>query len=164
MKKVAMLAAVTALTAGTISAYAGGIGVVDMKQVFDNSPKVKEIKDSLTKKFSSQKDSLQKMSDSLQADIQKYQKNKAVMNKKDLSDLQAKITTEETQFRQAQSKFQQAVFSAQNDALESFMNTVKKAVAKVAAKKDLDAVLPNNEVLYSKGDSDLTQDVLKALK
>lgn len=163
MKKVAMLA-VTALTAGTISAYAGGIGVVDMKQVFDSSPKVKEIKESLTKRFSSQKDALQKMSDSLQSDMQKYQKNKAVMNKKELADLQAKITTEETKFRQAQSKFQQAVYSAQNDALENFMNTVKKSVAKVAAKKDLDAVLPNNEVLYSKGNSDITKDVLKDLK
>ena len=162
MKK-AVLFAATLLTVGAISANAADIGVVDMKKIFNVSDKVKQIKTSLTKRFASQKNSLEKMGKSLQADIQKYQKNKTVMSKKDSASLQSKITSEEMTFRAAQSKFQQSIYAAQNESLASFMNDVKAVVKKVAAKKGVDVVLPKNDVLYSKGKLDLTRQVLKSL-
>jgi Skp family chaperone for outer membrane proteins len=153
------------LVACSISAFAdGGVGVVNMKTIFATSPKVKEIKADLMKQFNPQKEKLEAMGQTLQADIAKYQKNKAVMDKKDLSVLEATITTQETAFRTAQAKFQQDVFNAQNKSLETFLDSVKAAVKVVATKDKLDLVIPSNDVLYSKDDKDITKDVLDNMK
>lgn len=164
LKKMTALVA-TVCVAWSISACAdGGVGVVNMKTVFTTAPKVKEIKAGLMKQFNPEKAKLQKMSDTLQSDIQNYQKNKAVMSKDDLQKAQDKITQEEGAFRDAQTKFQQDVFNAQNQSLESFMTDVKAAVKVVATKQKLDLVVPSNDVLYSKDDKDITADVIKNLK
>ena len=163
MKKIVTLTAVV-LAVTAASTYAEDIGVVNMKKIFSASPKVKQIKSDLTKQFASQKNDLKKMGASLQSDMQKYQKNKAVMSKKDLAKMQAKISAEEMKFRQEQGKFQQAVYAAQNSALKTFMDNVKAVVKKVAAKKDVDVVLPKNVVLYSKSEMDLTQAVIDHMK
>lgn len=163
MKKLAMVAAVVC-AAWTMGACAEGVGVVDMKTIFTTSPKVKEIKANLTKQFDPEKSKLEKMGQALQADVANYQKNKAVMNAKDLKALQDKITKEEGDFRTAQTKFQQDVFNAQNKSLEVFMASVKASVKTVAEKEKLDLVIPNNDVLYSKGDKDITKEVLANLK
>ena len=163
MKKMTALVAV-ACAAWSIGVCADGIGVVDMKTIFTTSPKVKSIKANLTKQFDPEKAKLEKMGNALQADIAQYQKNKAVMSKDDLKKNQDKITAEENSFRDAQTKFQQDVFNAQNKSLEDFMGNVKAAVKIVAEKEKLDLVIPNNDVLYSKGDKDLTKEVLDNLK
>ena len=163
MKKVALIAA-TVFAAWSVGAFADGVGVVDMKTVFSTSPKVKQIKDQLSKQFDPEKDKLQKMSQSLQADIAKYQKNKAVMNAKETSALEASITKQENDFRTEQAKFQQDVMDAQNKSLKDFMASVKAAVKVVAEKDKLDLVVPSNDVLYSKNNKDITAEVLKEIK
>jgi len=163
MKKLALGVAIFFAT-WSVGAFADGVGVVDMKTIFSTSPKVKSIKAELSKQFEPQKSKLEKMGQALQADIAKYQKNKAVMNQKDTTALETSITDQETAFRAAQTKFQQDVFNAQNKSLNDFMNSVKAAVKVVAEKNKLDLVIPSNDVLYTKNNTDITQDVLKDIK
>ena len=163
MKKIVMLVAVS-VAAWSIGAVADGVGVVNMKTIFSTSPQVKEIKANLTKQFDPQKTKLEKMGQALQADITKYQKNKDVMNKKDLTTLESSITAQETKFRDAQGKFQQDVYTAQNQRLTQFMDSVKASVKVVAEKNKLDLVIPSNDVLYTKDKTDITQQVLSNMK
>lgn len=163
MKKVALVVAVF-VAAWSVGALADGVGVVDMKSIFSTSPKVKSIKAELTKQFSPEKTKLETTGQALQADITKYQKNKDVMNKKDLAALETSITNQETAFRAAQAKFQQDVFNAQNARLTQFMDSVKASVKMVAEKDKLDLVIPSNDVLYTKNDKDLTKEVLANMK
>ena len=164
MKRVVLTVA-TLVAACSMSVLAdGGIGIVDMKAIFSSSPKVKSIKAELTKQFQPKKENLEKMGKTLQSDIEKYQKNKDVMNKKDLATLEASITKQESDFRSEQAKFQQEVFDAQNKSLNTFMDNVKTAVKAVAEKEKLDLVIPSNDVLYTKDKTDITQDVLKNMK
>lgn len=163
MRKIAMaVAAVAAISSA--SAFADGVGVVDMKTIFSTSPKVAEIKAELTKQFNPEKAKLEKMGQTLQGDIANYQKNKPTMKAADLSKLEANITTQETDFREAQAKFQKDVFNAQNKSLETFMDSVKAAVKVVAEKDKLDLVIPSNDVLYTKDKTDITKEVLDNLK
>lgn len=163
MKKLVLIAA-TLATACSMSALASGFGVVDMKKIFSSSPEVKAIKAQLTKQFDPEKTKLEAMGKDLQANIAKYQKNKDVMNKKELTTLESTITNQEDKFRDAQGKFQQDVYQAQNERLTQFMTTVKAAVAKVAAKNKLDLVLPDNDVLYQGNNMDITQQVMDDMK
>lgn len=164
MKKYVLVVA-AAVAFCSVSALAdGGVGVVNMKTIFSTSPKVKAIKADLMKQFNPEKAKLEAMGNALQADIATYQKNEAVMNKKDQAAKQASITVQETAFRTAQTKFQQDVFTAQNKSLEAFMDSVKSAVKVVAEKDKLDLVIPSNDVLYTKNDKDITKDVLDNMK
>ncbi len=163
MKKL-IVGAAACVAMFSMTAFAGTVGVVDMKQIFTTSAKVKEIKAQLTKQFSPEKATLDKSAAALQADIQKYQKNKTVMSKTDLDNLQTQISNEEMQFRQDQAKFQQDVYTAQNQQLQQFMAMVKTAVQTVATKDKLDLVLPDNDVLYSNNSLDITKQVLDAMK
>lgn len=163
MRKV-ILTMATIATAWSVGAMASGIGVVDMKTIFSTSPKVKAIKAELNTQFNPQKTKLEAMGKTLQAEIAKYQKNKDVMNKKDLATAEQNITTEEGKFRDAQAKFQQDVFNAQNDRLTQFMDNVKAAVKVVAEKDKLSLVLPSNDVLYTGTNMDITQQVLADMK
>ena len=155
MKKVGVVLSVIA-SAWVMSASAEGVAIVDMKEIFASSPKVKEIKASLTKQFDSDRTKLQKMGEDLQAAIGKYQKNKDVMKKDEVTKTEADIGKQENAFRAAQAKFQQDVFNAQNKSLESFMDEVKSSVKKVAENNKYDLVVPSNDVLYSKNGNDIT--------
>ncbi|OGT51840.1 MAG: hypothetical protein A3E84_05600 [Gammaproteobacteria bacterium RIFCSPHIGHO2_12_FULL_42_13] len=162
MKKVSVILA-TVASAWIMTAAAGGVAVVDMKEVFTSSPKVKQLKDNLTKQFNTKHEKLEKVRAELQADIAKFQKNKEVMSKDDVTKTEADLAKRENAFQMEQSKFQQELMAAQNKSLESFMNDVKNSVQKVAEKQDLDLVVPDNEVLYTKGNKNITKDVLKNL-
>lgn len=163
-KLVVAVAAVVAISSASVFADGVGVGVVNMKTIFTTAPQVKTIKADLKKQFEPQKDKLEKMGQALQADMDKYRKNSAVMDAKSKAALEASITTQENAFRDAQTKFQQDVFNAQNKSLETFMDSVKVAVAVVAKKDNLDLVVPNNDVLYSKDNKDITQDVISNMK
>jgi outer membrane protein len=148
----------------SISASAGQVGVVDMQSVFQTAPQVKKINDNLTSQFQDRKNKIVQMGEQLKADIKKYQKNKAVMSKNDLSSLETKITDEEAQLRQEQTKFQQDVYQAQNQQMAQFLEQVKGVVKTIAGQKKLEMVLPKNTVLYSQDGLDITSDVLANLK
>lgn len=164
MQKKMLVGVAAAVILSASTTFASGVGIVDMKKIFTTSPKVKQIKSELKHQFSPEKAKLDKMGKALQASLQNYQKNKAVMSKKDVATLQAKIAKQEMAFRQAQAGFQQTVFKAQNKQLGAFMSNVKAAVKKIAEKEKLDLVLPKNDVLYVKSDSDITGKVLSEMK
>ncbi|MCX7125484.1 MAG: OmpH family outer membrane protein, partial [Gammaproteobacteria bacterium] len=63
-----------------------------------------------------------------------------------------------------QASFQKDVFDAQNKSLAQFMASVKAAVKVVAEKDKLDLVIPSNDVLYTKNDTDITKDVMADMK
>jgi outer membrane protein len=163
MRKMALVVAAV-VTFCSVSALAGGVGVVDMKTIFSTSPKVKSIKADLTKQFNPEKTKLETMGQALQASVAKYQKDQVTMTAKDKTTAEASLTAQETAFRTAQEKFQQDVFNAQNKSLETFMDSVKAAVKAVAEKDKLDLVIPSNDVLYTKNETDITKDVLDNMK
>lgn len=164
MKRVIIALCISALSMFAISAFANQIGVVNMQKIFQDSPQVKKINANLTRQFANRKQNIMKMGKRLRANIQKYQKNKEVMSAKALTNLKNQITKEEAQVRQAQVKFQQDLFAAQNAKMTNFMNKVRGIVKTIAAKKKLDMVLPENTVLYSDTGMNITSEVLDKLK
>jgi len=160
MKKT-IVAAAAALALGftTLGLADGKVGVVDMQKIFSTSSQVKSINSQLTSQFASRKNKIMQMGKQLQADLATYNKNKTVMSKSKLGNLQTKIGKEEAALRTAQAKFQQDLFQAQNKKMASFMNKVKATVGTVAQKNGMTLVLPKNATLYVKNGSDITSQV-----
>jgi len=151
------------IVVGVAAQAATTLGTVDMQKVFTTAKEVKKINANLEKKFSSRKKALVAEQKTLQADAKKLQKNQSVLKQADLESQRNKVTQEASDFRDKQAKFQQDLYTAQNEAMRDFMKTLNNAVEKVARRKGIDAVLPNNNLLYAKSSLDITSDVLKNL-
>lgn len=153
----------TGIAVAASASAATTIGTIDMQKIFTTSPEVKKINSNLEKKFSSRKNSLLKEQKTLQADMKKLEKNQSVLKSSDLSKLSKKVNTEKTSFAEKQAKFQQDLYTAQNEAMRDFMEKLKKSVGNIANKKGIDAVFPSNNLLFSKKKLDITEPVLKKL-
>ena len=149
----------------SVAAVAQGVGLVDIRQIFQASPQIKQMNTHLEKKFSPQREKVIKLGKSLQDNINKLQRNESVMNKREVVDLRNNIEKQQNQLREAQRQFQHCLFIAQNESVADFMRKVTSAVEHVAKKENLDLVLLKDTVLYIKDGKDITSDVLcSALK
>lgn len=149
----------------SVAAVAKSIGLVDMRQIFQASPQIKQINARLEKQFSPQREKVIGLGKSLQDNINKLQRNESVMSKKEVIDLRNTIQKQRNQLREAQRQFQQSLFTAQNKEMADFMRKVIHAIEHVAKKENLDLVLPKDTVLYTKDGIDITSDILfSALK
>lgn len=146
------------------SVFAANYGVIDMQQVVTKSSKADDLKKQLETQFSSQKKEIDDMTASLQADLAKYQKDKAVMSKKDSEAMQKKISTAESTLQQKQATLQQQVQEEQTKKMNEFMASVQDASKAVAKDKKLDLVLPKNAVVYFDNGSDVTDAVISQMK
>lgn len=164
MKRVILILGMMLAIAWSVCVWAVNIGVVNMQQIFHDSPQIKKINNTLAQQFSPRREKIVKMGKQLQADVQKYQKNKSVLSATELTSLQNKITQEETQLRQEQTQFQQELYTAQDAQMTKFMKQIRGIVQTIAAKKELTVVLPKNSVLYAASDLDITSELLSKLK
>lgn len=166
MKKILIAICLACLAFWSVgaSAMSKDIGVVNMQTVFKTAPKARKMNAELKKEFSGRKADIFKMGKELRQEIQNYKKNQAVLGKTKLIALQQKINQQGMKFRQAQMKFRSDLVAAQNKKMAAFLSQVREAAEKVAKKKGLDIVLPNNAVLYSSNAMDITSEVLSALE
>lgn len=162
MKRALMSAAVLAFA--SVGTYAYTVGIVDMQKVFSSPHGVQQIQSQLEQKFAGQRDSMMKKMKDFQAESAKYTKDKAVMSKKDQDQAETKLKKEQNDLQMEQAKYQQAVMTAQADAMKNFVEEIKKAASDVAKKNDLDAVFVNNSILYSKDAKDVTTGIVDNMK
>ena len=145
------------------SLAAGGVAVIDMQQIFQSSKQVKDINDGLEKQFAAQKKDVDTLGKQLQANVDKYKKDQAVMDAKAAEALKNTIRDQEQKLQQQQTDLQRKLFDAQNKAMTQFLDKIKDIVKGMASTQDIDVVLPKNALLYSKDNLDITSKVLAAL-
>ena len=115
MKKILIVALSCILFVGANAAFASDVkvGVVDVQQVLQNVPQVKALQTKLKKQFAPQEKKITVAQKQLQANIDKYKKNQAVMKAQDKDALQKKILDGQQQLRGMQVDFQKKVVAAQ---------------------------------------------------
>src|SRR3990172_13154914 len=99
MKRLLVVTGVIFALIWSVGAMAQSIGVVNMRQIFESSPQIKKINDQLNKQYSPQRDKIVVMGKELQENINKLQKNQAVMDKKSLDQLRDTIAKQEQDLR-----------------------------------------------------------------
>jgi outer membrane protein len=150
-------------TLWSVSSLAAGVAVIDMQQIFQSSKQVKDINDGLEKQFAAQKKDVDTLGKQLQANVDKYKKDQAVMDAKAAEALKNTIRDQEQKLQQQQTDLQRKLFDAQNKAMTQFLDKIKDIVKGMASTQDIDVVLPKNALLYSKDNLDITSKVLAAL-
>lgn len=165
MKRFLAITCAATLAVSAALSFAGEkVGVVNMEAIFKSAPQVQKINQDLQKQFAGKKETIMSQGKNLQAEYDKYNKNKSVMSKADSAKLRDQISKKEMGLRQAQADFQKDLFTAQNKAMGDFMAQVNKIVSGLAKKNDMDVVVPSNAVIYSDPSLDITSQVLDQLK
>ncbi len=167
MKKLVSISAILSALLLSLSVHAAStirVGVLDMHEVMQKSSQVKELRESLQKKFKSRESSIIADRDSLQKDADKLDREKSVLSKNDLENLRKKVTKAQQDLQKKQMEFQQDVMQAQNEALKTFIDNVKDIVKKVAEDEKYEIVLTKDTIAYVDNGLDITAKVLKKLE
>jgi Skp family chaperone for outer membrane proteins len=163
MKKIIIAIAVAASLLVT-STFAGPQdGILDMQKVFAKSTTLKSAAQAMKKKYGAQQASIKKQTAVLKHNVQFLQKNGATMSKASLAKLQTKVQGEQQTLQKAQMTLQQQVMATQHATMNAFMGSLKAATQKVAKKKGIVIVFPNNAVVYSAPSMDITDAVIAKL-
>lgn len=162
--KAAFVAGSVCLATVSFASASPSIGVVNMKVLFQQSPEAKKLSKTLEDQFSGRKNDLSNLQNALQVRAQNFEKNKPTMSHAKAVAEQKAIDAQSAQLTQKSMQFRQDLYTAQNNAMDSFLNTAQGAVAAVAKSKNLDVVIPQNVVLYSSSNLDITNDVMKKLE
>ena len=145
------------------SSFAAGVGVVNLKELVKSSPYSLRLQKSLNDRFNSRKESLDALKQSMMAEFQKLNKNKAVMKNKDKKALQEKLQQQQQNYITKMKSLQHDYMMAEKKSSDDFINKVKTLIKQDALNKKLTLVLPKEAVFYANKEVDLTSDILKKL-
>jgi outer membrane protein len=165
MKKVLALVSSILLIGGT-QAYAAdaaqpAIGVVNVQQVFQQSPKIAELNKKLQNQFKTRQDKLVAAQKKLQDELETFKKDSPVMNQKDKDALQKKIVDDQSSLAKDASAFQQDLAKEQSKIMKSVLSDLNGIISSVAKKNNYTMVLDSQAVIYAADNSDITKQVAK---
>lgn len=175
MKKIILSAiASVGILLGSVNAYAmantaapasngAKVGIIDMQLIMQKSTQISAINEQLTKDFKPRQDKLMATQKSLQDEVNKLNKDAAVMSAADKAKAQEKFNKDKVDLQNSMLSFQRDVAAAQNKAMEGFMRQLNNAVSNVAKTNNFDLILQRAGVPFFKETMDVTQQVTTEL-
>lgn len=166
MKKIfsAVLAVALSFCFANVALAETKIGVIDLQKVMQKSSQVAAINAQLEKDFKPRQEKLVGMQKDLQAEMDKLNREGAVMSPSDRTKLQNKVAGDRANFQKMADSFQQELSTAQNQAMQKFMQKVVDAIKAVSANGKYDMVLLKAAVPYMDPKFDVTDEVIKQIK
>ncbi len=135
------------------------IAVVNVQQLFQQSPKIASLNKQLQSKFNSRRDNLVAQQKSLQAELDKYKKESATMSQKDKDALKKKVTDDQAALAKDAAAFQQDLSKEQNAIMKNVLAQLNGIISGIAKKNSYSLVLDSQAVIYSNDGADITKQV-----
>ena len=154
-----LLLNVSATMANTTPTHESTVAVVDMHALLDNSPKMESMRKNLEKQFATEHDAITKAQTELQEKAKKVEADSSVMSKERLAKERESLQKAQHALQERQIKFQQTVYTAQDNAMKTILDEVTAIVKTVATQNNYDLVVPKNSTIYSKESFDITEQV-----
>lgn len=167
MKKLlafACSAALLACVSCSASAADPKIAVIDVQKILTTSPQVEAMRTKLKNQFSPKEKEIDAAKKNMQANIEKYKKDNAVMNETQKKEMQNKIMAQQTKLHDLETNFQQSLVAAQNQSMQNISKQIQDIVNKIAKDQGLDLILIKGAIAYSNPSFDVTDKVIDGLK
>lgn len=166
MKKVLALVSSMLLVSGTQAFAAqevttGNIAVVNVQQVFQQSPKIAELSKKLQTQFKVRQEKLVASQKSLQDELDKFKKESPTMSQKDKDTMQKKIVEDQSTLAKEASSFQQEFAKEQSKIMKSVLSQLNEIISGIAKKNSYAMVLDSQAVIYANDTADITKQVSK---
>lgn len=159
------LVALFAVVFATVSFAAADvkIAVIDVQEILQKAPQIKKINDALTAKFKPRQEKILAQETKLKQDMQKQEKNGAVLSATEKSTLQNDSDKQKRELQRLGQDYQQDLTGEQNQAMQQFFTQLKTVIDKIAQKEQYALILQKEGVPYAASKIDITQQVLKEL-
>lgn len=157
----ALLVSGTSAMAATTTVSSPNIAVVNVQQLFQQSPKIAELNKKLQAQFKPRQDKLAAAQKELQDELDKYKKDSPTMSQKDKDALQKKIVDDQASLSKDASAFQQDLSKEQNRIMKGVLSDLNGIIAGIAKTSNYTLVLDSQAVIYAVETSDITKDVTK---
>ena len=109
--------ALSALIVTFFASAIADIGIADMQKIFA-SQAVQNMQKSLESKFSKKRESIVNLMTAYQNEKKDFEKNKAVMTKKDIAKKQEALDAEQQKLQKEQNAYQQELIKAQKEKIQ----------------------------------------------
>ena len=166
MKKVflSILATGLLIFAGSVFATSDlKIGVFNLQTVLQDTPQLKAIQNKLVKKFTARNNAVIAQQKQLVEDVNNLRKL-PISKASARSDLQVKIINESSNLRAKRAVLERDILVARNENLVKMMSKIRDKAGVVARQKGYDMIIANNNVAYSANSTDVTSDLIRALR
>lgn len=167
MKK--LLAVVSSvLLIGGAQAYAAPsttqpvIAVVNVQQIFQQSPKIADLNKKLQDEFKSRQEKLIAAQKSLQEELDSFKKDSPTMSKSDKDAKQKKIVDDQNSLSKDANAFQQDLSKEQNRMMKGVLADLNGIISGIAKKNNYTLVLDSQAVVYAADSADITKEVASA--
>lgn len=156
-----LIGATQAFAADTTTTTQSTIAVVNVQQLFQQSPKIADLNKQLQTKFKARQDKLVTLQKSLETEKEKYRKESPTMAEKDKTALQKKITDDQSALAKEAVAFQKDLNAEQGKVMKNVLSQLNDVISGLAKKNNYSMVLDSQAVIYSADSSDITKQVAK---
>lgn len=154
------------LLVGAVQAYAAdatvpNIAVVNVQQLFQQSPKIANINKQLQAEFKGRQDKLVAQQKSLQDQVDKYKKDEATMSQKDKDSMQKKIAADQASLSKDATAFQDDLNKEQSKQMKNVLAQLNQIISNLAKKSSYSMVFDSQAVIFAVDGTDITKQVSK---
>ncbi|EKD73232.1 MAG: outer membrane protein [uncultured bacterium] len=135
------------------------IAVVNVQQIFQQSPKIANLNKKLQGQFKSRQEKLIAAQKSLQDELDKFKRESPTMNQKSKDAMQKKITDDQTSLSKDATAFQEDLSKEQNRIMKSVLSQLNDIISSIAKKNSYTLVLDSQAVVYATDSADITKQV-----
>ncbi|MGL5360772.1 MAG: OmpH family outer membrane protein [Shewanella sp.] len=151
------------LLGAPLAAQAESIAVVDMGAVFEQLPQREQISQSLKSEFGDRMAEVQKMQDEMRSMMEKQQRDGALMNDTQKTELSRKFEALKSDYQLKGKALDEDLRRRQGEEQNKLLVKVQKAINTIAEKEKYDLVLERRAVVYVKPNADISGKVVEAL-
>ncbi|UVK77112.1 MAG: periplasmic chaperone Skp [Sodalis sp. Fle] len=165
MKKWLYAAVLSLVQPSTTSALAADkIAVVNVSNIFEQSPQTAIVAKQLENEFKDRATELQSIKRDLQTKMQRLQLAGPSMKDNERSALEKLVMTQREDFSNKAQAFEQDNHRRQTEERNKILSRIQDAVRNIASKEGYDVVIDANAVAYASNAKDITDDVVKQVK
>jgi outer membrane protein len=136
------------------------IGVVNFQKLLEDAPQTKSAMAALENEFAPRRRELMTMQTDLKAHDEKLQREGAVMAEADRVKAEKILRDEQREFSRKASEFQDDVSTRRNEELGKVQRYLVGEVQSYSGTQGFDLVVAGDNLLYAKGQLDITPNVL----
>ncbi|UVK78992.1 MAG: periplasmic chaperone Skp [Sodalis sp. Ffu] len=165
MKKWLYAAVLSLVQPSPTSALAADkIAVVNVSNIFEQSPQTAIVAKELENEFKDRATELQSIKRDLQTKMQRLQLAGPSMKDNERSALEKLVMTQREDFSNKAQAFEQDNHRRQTEERNKILSRIQDAVRNIASKEGYDVVIDANAVAYASNAKDITDDVVKQVK
>lgn len=137
------------------------IAVVNVQQVFQQSPKIADLNKKLQGEFKGRQDKLIAQQKSLQDEVDTFKKEQPTMSQKDQTSMTKKINDDQAALAKDAQAFQQDLNKEQTKIMKGVLAQLNEIISGIAKSNNYTMVFDAQAVIYAVDGVDITKQVSK---